>query len=147
MMNPIYGAFEVASAEDPQGGTRNICRQAVPQNPGSNAWTHRHNGWPIANLPSGSNFANYNISVLARVEEGGLGAVEALTLCGRMPIWSPAACERRRDLQCAVCVASRCEQRLYVAIALHDAAYGGFYVRRSTNGLLPRCVPVDGLAE
>ena len=92
-LSPIYGAFEVAAvAADEAGPARRVCRQPVPQNPGPNAWTHRANGWPVASTPSGSNFANFVLSARVRIEEGGLGDVHAVTLCGRMPIWSPSAC-------------------------------------------------------
>jgi hypothetical protein len=61
------GAFEIATdATSPTAGHK-VCRQAVPSNPGGNAWTHRHNGWPITTLPSGSNLANVEISINAKI--------------------------------------------------------------------------------
>lgn len=89
--NPIFGAFEVAEAGD--GGAR-FCRQAVPMKPGGNAWTHRHNGWPITTLPSGSNHANVIVSVEAQMLPTQDSAA-AVSVCGRVPIWSPAACPGR----------------------------------------------------
>jgi len=82
-LSPAYGSFEVA--ESPDGDGKVVCRQAVPQNPGANAWTHRKNGYPIALLPSGTNCANVAISVSARIEAG-LGDVFAVTVCGRFPM-------------------------------------------------------------
>ena len=83
-LSPIYGSFE--AAESPDGDGQIVCRQAVPQNPGGNAWTHRVNGYPIALLPSGTNYANVDISVSAQIQ-GGLGDVFAVTLCGRVPMY------------------------------------------------------------
>ena len=92
-LSPIYGAFEVATVPaDEAGPARRVCRQPVPQDPGTNAWTHRRNSWPFATTPSGSNFANVALSVRARIEAGGLGDAHAVSLCGRVPIWSPSAC-------------------------------------------------------
>lgn len=82
-LSPAYGSFE--AAESPDGDGKIVCRQAVPQNPGRNAWTHRKNGYPIALLPSGTNYANVAISVSAQIEDG-LGNVFAVTLCGRVPM-------------------------------------------------------------
>ena len=90
--NPIYGAFEIAT--DATAATTKVCRQAVPANPGGNAWTHRHNGWPVTTLPSGSNLANAQISVNAKIVPSG-GAMEVVTVCGRVPIWSPSACQMK----------------------------------------------------
>eukprot|EP00041_Stephanoeca_diplocostata_P014242 m.256892 g.256892 ORF g.256892 m.256892 type:complete len:368 (+) comp19632_c0_seq35:1684-2787(+) len=96
-LSAVYGAFEIApSAETPSG---TVCRQAVPQDPGPNAWTHRRNGWPIALMPSGTNVANSRISVRGKIGPGGVtdtGApppVASLRVCGRVPIWGPAECE------------------------------------------------------
>jgi len=88
--NSIYGAFEVSIASG-----RKVCKQAVPANPAGNAWTHRRNGWPIATLPSGSNLANYEISVEAQPVAGAHQGTEpvGVSVCGRVPIWSPDACQ------------------------------------------------------
>ena len=92
--NPMYGAFEIATdATAPTAGHK-VCKQAVPVNPGGNAWTHRHNGWPITTLPSGSNLANVEISINAKIVPGG-GGMEVATVCGRIPIWSPSACQMK----------------------------------------------------
>jgi hypothetical protein len=92
--NPIYGAFEIATDATAATTDHKVCRQAVPANPGGNAWTHRHNGWPFTTLPSGSNLANAEISVNAKIVPSG-GAMEVVTVCGRVPIWSPSACQMK----------------------------------------------------
>lgn len=66
--------------------------QAAPVNPGGNAWTHRHNGWPFTALPSGSNLANIEVTINAKIVPSN-GLLEAVTVCGRVPIWSPSACQ------------------------------------------------------
>ena len=112
-LSPIYGSFEVTAGPSFHRGRgasagAGVCTQAVPVNPGPNAWTHRFNGWPIALLPSGSNAVNVDaVAVVAFDDQDiqqanddavrrGVGAMdaepEALTLCGRVPIWSPSAC-------------------------------------------------------
>lgn len=98
-LSPIYGAFEVAVAEDGAA----VCRQATPHNPAGNAWTHRANGFPVALLPSGSNWANYVAAVTARVELGGGGDTFAVTLCGHVPIFAPAVC-KPMDHSLGVCL-------------------------------------------
>ena len=93
--NPIWGAFEIAT--DATAGTTDnkVCRQAVPANPGGNAWTHRHNAWPVTTLPSGSNLANLDISIRAKMIPN--AGVSSVAVCGRIPIWSPSACQEKTD--------------------------------------------------
>ena len=92
-LSPAYGAFEIALSETAAGAPRLVCRQAVPQDPGANAWTHRKNSYPVALLPGGSNAANVNVSVLARFETGALNPTREVFLCGRTPIFAPAKCQ------------------------------------------------------
>ena len=106
MLSPIYGSFEVTAgpgfhrSDHAEGDSGDgVCTQAVPVNPGPNAWTHRANGWPVALLPSGSNAVNLDAvaivafdDVLGQVSGGTDPEPEALTLCGRVPIWSPSSC-------------------------------------------------------
>lgn len=68
------------------------CLQSTPANPGGNAWTHRHNGWPFTALPSGSNVANIDVTINAKIVPSG-SSMEVVTVCGRVPIWSPSACQ------------------------------------------------------
>eukprot|EP00039_Didymoeca_costata_P033394 m.42146 g.42146 ORF g.42146 m.42146 type:complete len:1030 (+) comp9849_c0_seq2:322-3411(+) len=101
MLSPIYGAFEIADGD----GANMVCRQAVPQNPGPNAWTHRQNGWPIALFPSGTNYASYVVSVRGQFESAPSVKDEpaAISLCGRVPIFAPAKCQPK-DYSLGVCL-------------------------------------------
>jgi hypothetical protein len=92
-LSPVYGAFEVATARTASGVMGTVCRQAVPQDPGANAWTHRRNSWPTALLPGGSNAANVAVSMRARFEGLGFNPTRAVSVCGRTPIWAPAKCQ------------------------------------------------------
>lgn len=81
LLSSAYGYFEVAESPD---GSGRVARQAVPANPAQNRWTHRENGLPFATLPSGTNWANYNVSTSVLLPESGAGRV-----CGRVPLFQP----------------------------------------------------------
>ena len=71
-----------------------VAKQAVPARPGKNRWTHRVNGLPFSTLPSGTNRANYNVSVAARGDgTWGAGAAgdQAVRLCGRVGLFQPSS--------------------------------------------------------
>ena len=136
-LSPIYGAFEVAAhphavdraggmAVHPAGGgggSAKVCKAAVPQNPGPNAWTHRVNGWPITTTPSGSNFANVVVEATATIEPGGGGAVFASTICGRVPIFAPALC-KPTDFALGVCLTIMMDNP-HATVPTSGAAPGG----------------------
>lgn len=91
MLSPVYGAFEIAETMTRSGSLGKVCRQAVPQDPGANAWTHRKNSWPTALFPGGSNAANIAVNVTAKFDRG-VNDFSVVSLCGRTPIWAPALC-------------------------------------------------------
>ncbi len=97
MLSDVFGAFEVAPAEDfapsEEASEGHVLLQSVPTNPGRNAWSHFTNihRSPFTSLPSGTNWMNYVFSVRAKLL-GGLDTrseSDAIVVCGRVPVWPP----------------------------------------------------------
>ncbi len=72
-LSDLYGAFDVNI--DPINSNNYVLKQAVPINPGKN--------------PSGTNWANYNISARVLCENN----KDTIMLCGRIPMWEPSGYE------------------------------------------------------
>ncbi len=77
-LSDLFGAFDVNI--DPTDSSNYVLKQAAPTNTGANAWGHRNNPLPFTSFPSGTNWANYNISarVLCQNEK------DTVMLCGRV---------------------------------------------------------------
>eukprot|EP01084_Bolivina_argentea_P015132 28299_1 len=88
-LSDLYGAFEVNI--DPNSNSSNyVLKQAVPVTPGTNAWKDRNNNpLPISTFPSGTNWANYNISAYVLCEN----IRDTVMLCGRIPMWTSSGYE------------------------------------------------------
>eukprot|EP01084_Bolivina_argentea_P015131 28298_1 len=86
-LSDLYGAFDVNI--DPINSNNYVLKQAVPINPGKNAWGHRQNPLPFTTFPSGTNWANYNISARVLCENN----KDTIMLCGRIPMWEPSGYE------------------------------------------------------
>lgn len=96
LLSDLYGAFYVAP--DPLSQRGGVLKQAVPANPGTNSWLHASRGGeglPFTSLPTpGTAFANGNVSAAVLITAADLppsGALAAVSVCGRVPIWQPAA--------------------------------------------------------